>query len=252
MAAIWRGSNPTNLRFDERYRNGDPAMTDYPKPPHPYRARKLDERQVGHADPRDAPKSPADPEVAPVPRLGDLDLENVPTPRTITRAYSSFEDARNVVVRLANAGIAPERMALLGHQAVGDDNTAIGAGVGGAAGAATGFIIGLGALTLPGVGPVIAAGWFLSGAVAGAFAGGAIGAFIDAGLSKDDAEAYADQHRRGASVVSVRVEEPDVETVISIMEAALPLGGGERHGETLDDTTQPNASVADDLSKVVS
>jgi hypothetical protein len=179
-------------------------------------------------------------------------MENVPTPRTITRAYSSFEDARNVVVRLANAGIAPERIGLLGHQAGGDDNTAIGASVGGAAGAATGFIIGLGALTLPGVGPVIAAGWFLSGAVAGAFAGGAMGAFIDAGLSRDEAEAYADQHRRGASVVSVRVEEPDVEPVTSIMESALPLRDVEPPGEPLDDTTRPNASIADDLSKVVS
>jgi hypothetical protein len=89
-----------------------------------------------------------------------LNRENVPTPRTIARAHSSFEDARNVVVRLANAGIAPERIGLLGHQAGGDDNTAIGAGVGGAAGAATGVIIELGALTLPGVGAVIAAGWF--------------------------------------------------------------------------------------------
>ena len=229
-------------------------MTDYPKPPFPehYRAQKLDERQAGHADPRHAPKSQADLQVAPVPRLGDLDMANVPTPRTITRAYSSFEDARNVVLRLANAGITPERMRLLGHQAGGDDNTAIGVGASGAAGAATGFIIGVGALTLPGVGPVIAAGWFLSGAVAGAFAGGAIGAFIDAGLSKDDAEAYADQHRRGAAVVSVRVEEPDVETVTSIMEAALPLGGGERHGETLEDTTRANASGTDDLSRAIS
>ena len=50
------------------------------------------------------------------------------------------------MVRLANAGIAPERIGLLGHQAGGDDNTAIGAG---AAGAATGVIIELGALTLP-------------------------------------------------------------------------------------------------------
>ena len=85
----------------------------------------------------------------------------------------------------------------------------------------------------------------------GAFAGGAIGAFIDAGLPKDGGRG-ADQHRRGASVVSVRGEEPGVEPVTSIMEAALPLRGGEPHGEPLDETTRPNASVADDLSKVVS
>jgi hypothetical protein len=50
----------------------------------------------------------------------------------------------------------------------------------------------------------------------------------------------------------VRVEEPSVEPVTSIMEAALPLRGGEPHGEPLDETTRPNASIADDRSKVVS
>jgi hypothetical protein len=53
-----------------------------------------------------------------------------------------------------------------------DDDTALGAGVGAAAEAATGLIVGLGALSLPGIGPIVAAGWVLSGTVAGGFAGG--------------------------------------------------------------------------------
>lgn len=39
---------------------------------------------------------------------------------TITRTYETFEDARNVAVRLAEAGIQPERIGLLGQQAGGD------------------------------------------------------------------------------------------------------------------------------------
>lgn len=143
--------------------------------------------------------------------------------QTITRTYETFEDARNVAVRLAEAGIQPERIGLLGQQAGGDDNTAAAAGVGGAAGAATGLVIGLGALTVPGVGPIIATGWFLSGAVTGALAGGVLGALVDAGVPEKDAERHASDHARGWSVVSVRVEEPDVALATRILDAAMPL-----------------------------
>lgn len=71
-------------------------------------------------------------------------------PRTISRSYRTFEDARNVVVRLSEIGIPPARIGLIGHRQGGDDNAAAGAGIGGAAGAATGFVLGLGALSLPG------------------------------------------------------------------------------------------------------
>lgn len=143
-------------------------------------------------------------------------------PRTITRTYASFEDARNVVVRLANAGIPSDRIGLLGHQPTGDDNTAATAGVGGAAGAATGLAIGLGALTIPGAGPIIATGWFLSGAVTGALAGGVLGALIDAGENRPDAERHAADHGSGRSVVSVRTESENIALVTRIMDAAMP------------------------------
>ena len=143
-------------------------------------------------------------------------------PRAITRTYESFEDARNVIVRLTDAGISPEKIGLLGHQATGDDNTAAHAGVGGAAGAATGLAIGIGALTIPGAGPIIATGWFLSGAVTGALAGGVLGALIDAGEARPDAERYAADHGSGRSVVSVRTETQDIALVTRIMDAAMP------------------------------
>ncbi|MGF7055717.1 hypothetical protein GGC47_004930 [Bosea sp. OAE752] len=146
--------------------------------------------------------------------------------QTITRTYETFEDARNVAVRLAEAGIQPERIGLLGQQAGGDDNTATAAGVGGAAGAATGLALGLGALTLPGVGPIVATGWFLSGAVTGALAGGVLGALVDAGVPANDAERHAGEHAAGRSVVSVRVEEPDAALATRIMDAAMPLEVG--------------------------
>jgi hypothetical protein len=143
--------------------------------------------------------------------------------QTITRTYASFEDARNVAVRLANAGIQPERIGILGQQEGGDVNTAAGAGVGSAAGAATGLALGLGALTLPGVGPIVATGWFLTGAVSGALTGGVLGALVDAGLPESEAERHAEDHGQGRSVVSVRVEQPDAALVTRIMDMSMPI-----------------------------
>lgn len=143
--------------------------------------------------------------------------------QTITRTYATFEDARNVAVRLANAGVQRERIGLLGQQAGGEDNTAAGAGVGGAAGAVTGLALGLGALAIPGVGPIMATGWFLSGAVSGALAGGVLGALMDAGVPETDAQRHAGEHKLGRSVVSVRAEGNDVPLVTRILDAGLPL-----------------------------
>jgi hypothetical protein len=55
-------------------------------------------------------------------------------------------------------------------------------------------------MAIPGVGPVVAAGWLvatLTGVAAGGAAGGVIGALTQSGVSKEDAEIYAEGLRRG-------------------------------------------------------
>lgn len=142
---------------------------------------------------------------------------------TIICRYRCFEDARNVVVRLSEQGIPADRIGLVGRQETGEDNTAAGAGLGGAAGAATGFVLSLGALSLPGVGPVIAAGWLLGGAAVGALAGGIAGALVDAGVAEPDAQRHAEAVRAGSAVVAVRAEPQDAAEVEAIMDAGQPM-----------------------------
>jgi hypothetical protein len=112
------------------------------------------------------------------------------------------------------------------HDAPG--NAATGAGTGAAAGAAVGggvgLLAGLGMLAIPGVGPVVAAGWLIAtavGAIAGAAAGGAtgglIGSLTSAGVTKEHANFYAEGVRRGGSLVTVRVDDGFVATVEDIM-----------------------------------
>jgi uncharacterized membrane protein len=164
--------------------------------------------------------------------------------QTIIRRYCSFEDARNVVVRLSEQGIPADRIGLVGRQETGEDNTAAAAGLGGAAGAATGFVLSLGALSLPGVGPVIAAGWLLGGAAVGALAGGIAGALVDAGVAEPAAQRHAEAVRTGSAVVAVRAEAQDVARVEAIMDAALSIA---------EAPVEPGESENPrDLSKVVS
>jgi hypothetical protein len=86
---------------------------------------------------------------------------------------------------------------------------ATGAATGGLIGAVSGLLIGLGALALPGFGPVVAAGPLagaLGGAALGAATGGLIGALIDIGVPEQYATTYARDVERGHVLVTVRAD----------------------------------------------
>jgi hypothetical protein len=72
------------------------------------------------------------------------------------------------------------------------------------------------------VGPVVAAGWLvatLSGALAGGATGDVIGALTQhAGLSKEDADLYAEGLRRGGAVVSASVCDADAARYQAVMD----------------------------------
>jgi len=75
-----------------------------------------------------------------------------------------------------------------------------------------GALTGLGLLAVPGVGPIVAAGWLAStaaGAVAGGAAGGIVGALVESGISKENAELYLESIRRGGTLVTARVPNDD-------------------------------------------
>ena len=73
------------------------------------------------------------------------------------------------------------------------------------------LLAGLGLLAIPGVGPVVAAGWLVAtaaGAAAGGLTGGIVGALTQAGVSDEDAQVYAEGVRRGGTLVTARVNDP--------------------------------------------
>jgi len=155
--------------------------------------------------------------------------------RTLTRTYDSYQTARSVVEQLEAAGVSSSDISIVGRDGTTDEtNAAEGAGIGAGLGGAAGLLAGLGMMAIPGIGPVVAAGWLAStaaGAVAGAAAGGLVGSFVKEGHDKGEAEYYAETVRRGGSVVSVRTAPEHEATVQAILDGATPIDRTTREAE---------------------
>jgi hypothetical protein len=162
---------------------------------------------------------------------------------TISRLYNSYDAAREAVRNLEAAGVRHGDISIIASNADnwyssdgkadtfpdrdldGKDDRAegarTGAGVGATLGGAAGLLAGLGLMAIPGVGPVVAAGWLVStlaGAAAGGAAGSVVGALTQAGVSKEDAEVYAEGLRRGGAAVSARVPDADAIRLQAVMD----------------------------------
>jgi uncharacterized protein (TIGR02271 family) len=86
---------------------------------------------------------------------------------------------------------------------------ATGAVTGGILGGVGGWLVGIGALAIPGIGPFIAAGAFataLTGAAIGAGVGAVAGALVGMGIPKEEAEYYEGEVKSGRTLVAVRDE----------------------------------------------
>jgi uncharacterized protein (TIGR02271 family) len=163
--------------------------------------------------------------------------------RTVTALFDDYDDAVEAVRRLKQAGIPDAQISLVSgsekHRSsstadADDDDVSDagkGAAIGGAIGGGAGLLAGLGMLAIPGLGPVVAAGWLastLAGLAAGATTGGLIGALVDTGLSESEAHAYAEGIKRGGTLVSARVEESLAETAVDILDDQGTVNMGER------------------------
>jgi hypothetical protein len=180
--------------------------------------------------------------------------------KTVTGLYDNYADARAAVTALEDAGVPSSDISLVGRNGEGDTNAgegaAAGAGIGAVVGGAGGLLAGLGMLAIPGVGPVVAAGWLAAtaagaaaGAVAGGAAGGIIGSLTSAGVDEDEAHVYAEGVRRGGVLVSARVNDDREDVARSIINENRAIDidarramyreeGWERFDETSPDLTE--------------
>jgi hypothetical protein len=164
--------------------------------------------------------------------------------KTLTRVYSDYVSAERAVREVKAAGLSDSNISIVASNADGwhkpgsgdvdpkhdkdrdgrDDRAegaATGGGLGAIAGGAAGVAAGLGLLAIPGVGPVVAFGWLAAlatGAVAGGATGGIIGALVESGTSKENAELYVESLRRGGAIVTAKVPDAEEARYAAIMD----------------------------------
>jgi hypothetical protein len=166
--------------------------------------------------------------------------------QTLTKVYERHEVARLVVSELETAGFPSSSISLLANKVISDQYADVdeaseagtGAGLGATVGGAAGLLAGLGVLAIPGLGPVVAAGWLAStvvGAVAGGVTGGLVGALVEADVPEDHAHVYSEAVRRGGTLLSVKVEDRDVDLARAILDrhgAIDPVHRGSEYRES--------------------
>ncbi|MEO8551996.1 MAG: DUF3341 domain-containing protein [Kofleriaceae bacterium] len=90
------------------------------------------------------------------------------------------------------------------------EGAAAGAAAGGVAGGTLGLLLGIGALAIPGLGPLIAAGPIVA-ALAGAGAGGAVGTLVGSliglGIPEYEAKKYESFLNKGGSLLAVHADD---------------------------------------------
>ena len=137
---------------------------------------------------------------------------------------TSLEQADRIVDQLKNANFSNNDISVLFPDKDGTrdfahekhtkapEGAATGAGTGGVIGGTLGWIVGIGALAIPGVGPFIAAGPImaaLSGAAIGAATGGIAGGLIGLGIPEMEAKRYEGKVKAGNLLISVHTENSE-------------------------------------------
>jgi len=141
--------------------------------------------------------------------------------KSVLGIYTSRSAVESGIIHLREAGFASTDVSILLPENLGPkelatqkatkapEGTAAGAGSGAVIGGALGWLVGIGALAIPGLGPFIAAGPIMA-ALAGIGVGGAVGGFTGAligiGIPEYEAKRYEGRLQKGGILVSVHCE----------------------------------------------
>jgi hypothetical protein len=167
--------------------------------------------------------------------------------QTITRLYASYDTALQAALALKEAGFTEREVSVVANRAntpyhedastAAADGAGTGATFGGAIGATAGLMAGMGVLAIPGIGPVVAAGWLAStlavgaaGAVAGGVTGGIVGALAGTG-TEEEIQLYVESIHRGDSLVAVQVPDDRVLEAARILSSFTPVDLASREAE---------------------
>jgi stress response protein YsnF len=191
--------------------------------------------------------------------------------KNVIGLFDRFEDASQAVTDLVRHGFDRDKISLVANDASGDyraqmgsdrgreetgkdvaGGAAAGAGVGAVLGGIGGLLVGLGALAIPGIGPVLAAGPLAAalggagiGAAAGAVTGGLVAALTDLGIPEEEANLYAESVSRGGTLVIVETQDERADQAVDILNSHNPIDIDRRRQEY----TQKNWQRFDETRK---
>jgi uncharacterized membrane protein len=138
----------------------------------------------------------------------------------------SRPQAEEIVERLQTGGFPTSEISILlpdkeGKHEIGPvkatkapEGATTGAAAGGVTGGVIGLLAGIGALAIPGVGPLIAAGPImaaLSGAAVGGATGGIVGGLIGLGIPEIEAKRYEERLKAGNYLIAVHTHNDEEE-----------------------------------------
>ncbi|HHW03695.1 MAG TPA: hypothetical protein GXX35_12980 [Thermoanaerobacterales bacterium] len=156
--------------------------------------------------------------------------------KTVIGVFDSKEQAEKAVSQMRNSGFDTNEISIVAKNG-GDGNSgkpnangggdeddetlgmgtvADGTTTGGVLGGLAGLALGAGALAVPGMGPIIAAGP-IAGLISGAATGGVAGGLIDWGIPEERGRYYEGEVKKGKILAAVRAHEQKVGNAATIM-----------------------------------
>lgn len=148
----------------------------------------------------------------------------IPAFKAVLGVVDTIEEAQAVVAALKTGGFRTEDLSALLPDTRGSrdlahemhtkapEGAALGAGAGGLLGGALGLLVGMGAVAIPGLGPLLAAGPIvaaLSGMATLGAVGGLAGGLVGLGVPEVEARQYEGKIRSGNVLLSVHVDDDD-------------------------------------------
>lgn len=139
---------------------------------------------------------------------------------TVIGVFDEQGNAEQALKQIKDAGISEDKISMVARDEENNDtgymnqNLTNGTATGGALGGLAGLAASVGALAIPGIGPILAVGPIAAG-LSGAAAGGIAGGLVDMGIPEERGNYYENEVKSGKILAAVETEEDKVNDIAS-------------------------------------
>lgn len=151
--------------------------------------------------------------------------------KTVLGVFETVSDAEKAVQELERKGFDRREISIVAKEStargegdsddsresdMGSSSLSSGVATGGAIGGAAGLLASVGALAIPGIGPIVAAGP-IAALLGGAVTGGVAGGLIDWGIPEESGRRYEESVRQGKVVAALKSDDDKIEEAANIL-----------------------------------